>query len=141
MTNNNIVISWESVAVPRTTVVFFQEDDGTAPVVVWLAELRRVEPRSFAKCVVRLERLRELGHELRRPEVETLRDGIHELRPRLGHVTYRILYSMHGRVVAVLLHALVKEDVVPEADIDLAAARKNAFSRDPAGHTFRGPMP
>lgn len=40
-----------------------------------------------------------------------------------------------------LLHALVKEDVVPEADMDLAVVRKNAFSRDPENHTFRGPMP
>lgn len=126
---------------PPTTVVFFQDDDGTAPVAWWLADLRRVEPRAFAKCVVRLERLRQLGHELRRPEADTLRDGIHELRARLGHVNYRILYSIHERVVAVLLHALVKKDVVPEADIDLAVVRKNAFSRDPEGHTFRGPMP
>ena len=72
---------------PRTTVVFFQDDDGTAPVALWLAELRRVEPRAFAKCVVRLERLRELGHELRRPEADTLRDGIHELRARPGTST------------------------------------------------------
>lgn len=126
---------------PRTTVVFFRDDDGTAPVAMWLAELRRVEPRAFAKCVVRLERLRELGHELRRPEADTLRDSVHELRVRLGHVNYRILYSIHGRVVAVLLHALVKEDVVPEVDIDLAVVRKNAFARDPEGHTFHGPMP
>lgn len=82
-----------------------------------------------------------MGHELRRPESDTLRDGTHELRARLGHVNYRILYFIHGRVVAVLLHALVKEDVVPDADIDLAVARKNRFSRDPAKHTFRGPMP
>ena len=41
----------------------------------------------------------------------------------------------------VLLHALVKEDVVPEADIDLAVVRKNAYARDPEGHTFHGPMP
>lgn len=78
---------------------------------------------------------------MRRPEADTLRDGIHELRARLGHVNHRILYSIHGRAVAVLLHALVKEEVVPEVDIDLAIVRKTAFSRDPEGHTFRGPMP
>jgi len=60
--------------------VFFQDDDGTAPVAMWLAELRRVEPRAFAKCVIRLERLGEMGHELRRPEADILRDGIHGLR-------------------------------------------------------------
>ena len=42
-------------------MVFFQEDGGTAPVAMWLAELRRTEPRAFAKCVVRLERLRSWG--------------------------------------------------------------------------------
>lgn len=126
---------------PPTTVVFFQDDDGTAPVAGWLAELRRTQPRAFAKCVVRLERLRELGHELRRPEADTLRDGIHELRVRLGHVNYRILYSIHESVVAVLLKGLTKEDAVPDAAIDLAVVRKKAFARDPAGHTFRGPLP
>lgn len=108
---------------PRTTVVFFQDDDGTAPVVEWLVELRRTQPRAFAKCVVRIERLCELGHELRRLETDTLRDGIHELRARLGRVNYRILYSIHGRVVAVLLHALTKDDMVPDQDIDLAVKR------------------
>lgn len=125
---------------PATSVVFFLDDDGTAPVAVWLAELRRANPRAFAKCLVRLERLREVGYELRRPEADTLRDGIHELRARLGQINYRILYSIHERVIAVLVHALVKEGVVPEADIDLAVLRKNRFSEDPEGHTFRGPL-
>ena len=107
----------------------------------WLVRLRRAQPRAFAKCVVRIERLRDQGHELRRPEADTLRDGIHELRARLGRVNYRILYSIHGRVVAVLLHALTKEDVVPDQDIDLAVKRKDAFARDPDAHTFRGPLP
>lgn len=121
---------------PRTTVVFYRELDGTAPVMEWLARLRRAEPRAFAKCVVRLERLAELGHELRRPEADTLRDGIHELRARLGHVNYRLLYSFHGRTVAVLLHALTKEDAVPDRDIDLAVTRKRAFDADREAHTF-----
>lgn len=124
---------------PRTTVVFYREADGTAPVAEWLAQLRRTTPRAFAKCVVRLERLAELGHEPRRPEADTLRDGIHELRARLGHVNYRLLYTFHGRVVAVLLHALTKEDAVPDRDIDLAVTRKRAFDADPKAHTFVPP--
>ena len=126
---------------PPTSVVFFQDDDGAAPVAIWLARLRRTQPRAFAKCVVRLERLREWGHELRRPEADTLRDGIRELRIRFGRVNYRILYSIHGGVVAVLLHALTKEDVVPDRDINVAVARQDAFTRDPGAHTFRGPLP
>lgn len=121
---------------PKTTIVFYKEVDGTAPVMEWLERLRRTTPRAFAKCVVRLERLAELGHELRRPEADTLRDGIHELRAKLGHVNYRLLYSFHVRVVAVLLHALTKEDALPDRDIDLALARKRTYDQDPAAHTF-----
>ncbi|MBI4503486.1 MAG: type II toxin-antitoxin system RelE/ParE family toxin, partial [Gemmatimonadetes bacterium] len=65
--------------------------------------MRHTNPRAFAKCLVRLERLRDLGYELGRPEADTLRDGIHELRVRLGRVNYRMLYCIHGRIVAVLL--------------------------------------
>jgi len=32
------------------------------------------------KCVVKIERLRELGHELRRPEADLLQNGICELQ-------------------------------------------------------------
>lgn len=121
---------------PPTTAVFYRADDGTAPVVSWLRALRRANPRAFAKCVAKLERLRVLGHELRRPEADTLRDGIHELRVRWGRVNYRLLYSIHDRMVAVLLHALTKTDTVPDAAIDLALARKKNFDRDPAGYTY-----
>jgi hypothetical protein len=55
---------------------------------------------------------------------------------RLRYVNYRVLYSFHGRVVAVLLHALTKEEAVPDGDIDLAVARKRAFDADPEAHTF-----
>jgi phage-related protein len=85
---------------------------------------------------VRIERLRELGHELRRPEADLLRDGIHELRVRLQHVNYRILYFFHGNVAAVISHGIIKEDAVPRAEIDLAIQRKNRFERDPERHTY-----
>jgi phage-related protein len=61
-------------------------------------------------------------------------DGIHELRARRGHVHYRILYFFHGRNVAVLCHALTKEDEVPEADIERARRRKQTFATNPAAH-------
>lgn len=37
--------------------------------------------------------------------------------------------------------AMVKEDVVPETEIDLAVQQKDAFSRDPERHPFRSPLP
>jgi hypothetical protein len=69
---------------PRTQLVFFRDDDGTVPVRDWLLKLQRRQRRAFAKCVVRIRRLAELGYELRRPEGDLLRDGIYELRARDG---------------------------------------------------------
>lgn len=120
---------------PKTQVVFFRELDGSVPVLDWLSELRRTNEKAFAKCMVRVERLEEAGHELRRPEADILRDGIYELRAKQGTVQYRVLYFFHGRNVAVLAHALTKEDKVPAADIDRAVKRKKLFENNPKAHT------
>jgi phage-related protein len=66
---------------PKTTVVFYQDGPNTVPVLDWLNSL---PTKALDKCRVRIERLRDLGHELRRPEADFLRDGIYELRIRLG---------------------------------------------------------
>ena len=78
---------------PRTEVVFFRDDDGTVPVLDWLGGLSL---KARLKCLVRIERLRELGYDLRRPEADFLRDGVYELRISLNHVQDRILYSFHA---------------------------------------------
>ena len=73
---------------PRTEVVFYRDDDGTVPVLDWLGGLSL---KARLKCLVRIERLSELGYDLRRPEADLLRDGVYELRVSLNHVQYRIL--------------------------------------------------
>src|SRR4029077_12454001 len=106
---------------PQTHVVFYREDDGAVPVLEWLDELPR---DALIKCRVKLERLRELGDELRRPEADFLRDGIYELRVRLQRVNYRMLYFFHGNAAAVVSHGIVKEQELPAKEIDLAVKRK-----------------
>ncbi len=118
---------------PKTEVVYFAEDDGTAPVLDWLD---RQETKVQDKCLVRIERLGELGHELRRPEADYLRDGIYELRVRYRSVNYRMLYFF-GEGTAVVSHGLTKEDVVPDRDIALAVRRKAKFENDPEEHTYK----
>ncbi|HZM01201.1 MAG TPA: type II toxin-antitoxin system RelE/ParE family toxin [Planctomycetota bacterium] len=119
---------------PRTRILLFREANGRLPVREWLAELGRRDPKAAAKCVDRVERLAAMGFELRRPEADLLRDGIFELRIRRGHVNLRILYFFHGKDVAVLAHALTKEEVVPEADIRLAWVRRRLVEEDPRRH-------
>jgi hypothetical protein len=149
---------------PSTEVVFYRDDDGTIPVLDWLGGLSL---KARLKCLVRIERLRELGYDLRRPEADLLRDGVYELRVSLNHVQYRILYSFHTesgsdrleglktvkrgsvkhrpkdsvqpvvrRTVAVLAHGLVKEDKVPDEEIERALARMRKFAAAPERHTF-----
>ena len=116
---------------PKTRVVLYCEEDGSCPFLEWLDEL---PVKVKAKCLLRVERLRELGHELRRPEADLLRDGIYELRAGLPGVHYRILYFFHGTVAAVVAHGIVKERAVPPKEIDHAIERKKRFEANPAKH-------
>jgi|SRR5687768_426558 phage-related protein len=117
---------------PRTRVVFYRELDGSVPLLEWLDSLPE---RVRRRCIVRIERLRELGHELRRPEADLLRDNIYELRVGVSGTNYRMLYFFHGNVAAVVSHGLEKERVVPPAEIDLAIERRRRFIAAPASHT------
>jgi phage-related protein len=120
--------------VPPRRLVLYQHPDGHVPFLDWL---RQLVPKARAKCRVRLERLAELGHELRRPEGDYLRDGIYELRARHGGMNYRMLYFFHGQDVAVLSHGLSKQKAkVPPRDIDLASARRKSFGAEPDVHTY-----
>lgn len=121
---------------PQTQLLFYCEVDGKVPVRDWLLELRDKNRKAFANCVARIERLAELGHELRRPEADILSDGIYELRAKQGKVNYRILYFYHGKNIAILTHALTKEDKIPKNDLTRALQRKAAFEADPEQHTF-----
>lgn len=126
---------------PKTELLFYQDDDGISPVIEWLKSLRKMDTVAYTKCIAVIERLGEVGFELRRPTADILRDGIRELRAKKGHVNYRILYFFHGKNVAILAHALTKEDVVPAADIERAIRRKAAFEAAPARHTHKEQAP
>ena len=102
------------------------------PILDWLDSL---QSKALDKCTVRIERLAEMGHELRRPEADFLRDGIYELRVGLQHMNYRMLYFFYGRTAAVVSHGLVKEAAVPAKEIEKAIERKRRFEKNPQAHT------
>jgi putative component of toxin-antitoxin plasmid stabilization module len=83
---------------PSTRVIFFQDEAGHAPVVAWLQHLQKENAKAWANCRARIVLLSQFGHELRRPAVDFLRDGIYELRAKQGHVQYRILYFFHAEM-------------------------------------------
>ena len=132
---------------PRTEVLFYQDDAGTVPVDQWLGDLPK---KVQAKCEAYLGQLEDFGHELRRPVADFLRDGIYELRPSYQGVRYRMLYffpRLHNakrtvekkpaQRVVVISHGLVKEGAVPDVEIDRAIQRKMLFEADPKTHTFK----
>ena len=118
---------------PRTKVVLYQEQEGSCPFLEWFDGL---SAKVQDKCFLRLERLREEGHELRRPEADLLRDGIYELRVSLQGVHHRILYFFHGTLAAVVSHGLIKERVVAPKEIDRAIERKKRYEVNPQRHTY-----
>ena len=111
-----------------TKVILFKEDDGKTPLLDFLD---KVPEKALLKCLNRIERLKELGHMLRRPEADFLRDGIYELRVRHLNVNYRLLYFFHGQAIAILSHGLTKEAEVPPKEIDKAIERMNRFKTNP----------
>jgi phage-related protein len=119
----------------QTEVFFFREPkDESVPLLEWLDQL---PTKVKAKCTERIDRLGELGHELRRPEADFLRDGIHELRASCQGVHYRILYFFAGKAVVVLSHGLTKEREVRPREIDQAVEHKRMVEADFEKFTFK----
>ena len=121
------------MVLPKTELVLYRDRRGGVPLLAWLELL---PGRAKAKCRVRIERLAELGHELRRPEADYLRGGIHELRVQHMGVNLRMLYFFHGPAVAVLCQGFTKrQGAVPSQEIVIALRMKAAFESDPRTHT------
>jgi hypothetical protein len=119
---------------PATMVYIYAEENGECPVLDWLSELRRTNTRAVDACIARVRLLAMMGHQLRRPHADMLRDGIYELRARVGRVNYRLLYFFHGKDVAVLAHGLTKEREVPAVEIERAIERRARYEQAPARH-------
>jgi phage-related protein len=122
---------------PETQVVFYQETDGEVPVLEWLTQLVKQNRKGYANCVARIQQLAANGYELRRPAADYLTDGIYELRAKHIRVQYRILYFFSGQNVAILAHAITKEEeAVPAIDLERARRRKRLFEENPEAHTY-----
>ena len=116
-----------------TDVLFYQEDDGSVPVLDWLHTLHE---RAWRKSFAVIQLLKQSGHELRRPHADMLRDGVYELRTRVGNVNYRILYGFVGKDVALLAAGLTKEKKVPSKEIERAIVRIEKYKANPEAHSF-----
>jgi phage-related protein len=94
---------------PENSIRFFREEDGKVSFLEWLAALEQREQRAFEKCLYMLDLLRQFGRELRRPHADLLREGVYELRTRVGRVNYRVLYGFVGKDLVLVSHGIKKE--------------------------------
>ena len=118
---------------PSTELFIYREADGTVPFLEWFEGQGQ---RSKDKCFAKLKRLEDEGVDLRRPVADYVGDGIYELRVRIGHVNYRILYFFGGAGVVVLSHGFAKKDRIPPIEIKRAVKRKRLYERNPVEHSF-----
>jgi phage-related protein len=110
-------------------------DQGVSPFLEWFA---RLPEKAQDKCLVRIERLKELGYELRRPEADYLDEDIYELRVKCQAINYRVLYFFAGKQLVVVSHGLSKQEAqVPKREMQAAIDRRERFLADPERHTYR----
>ena len=123
---------------PTTKIVVYQEREQLVPLLDWFDNSKIHNALSRRKCLLAIERLRVMGHELRRPEADYLEDGIYELRVSCQHQNFRILYGFVGKNAVLLTHGIVKERRVPPQEINLALIRMRQYEHNPMEHTYQG---
>ena len=122
------------IEMPRTELIFYKENENSVPLLKWMGSLSL---KVQNKWTARLELLGQFGFDLRRPHCDILRNGIYELRLKIGTINSRVLYTFVGRNVVLLSHGLSKEGKVPEIEIDKAIINRNKYLANPAIHTLR----
>ena len=109
------------------TVEFYQEEDGSAPVEQFLAQLPLAQ-RAKALAIVRL--LEESGPALPFPYSSQVRGKMRELRTQQGKHKIRILYFADKRRWFVLLHEIIKRsDQLNAREIETAERRMAEHNR------------
>lgn len=124
---------------PITAIRIDGDEAKEGPFLRWLGALPKRDPRARAQCDSRILDLERPGSEPHRPHADYLRDGIRELRMRVGRVQYRMLYSLLGRDVAVLTHGIVKERDAPDQEFELAIRRLDRPRANPKLHPLEFP--
>jgi|SRR5882724_12446898 len=104
-------------------VVFFKTDAGNEPAREWLKSLPKAERHSIGEDLLTVQFAWPIG----KPLVDSLGDGIWEVRSRLANRIARILF-MVAKGEIVVLHAFIKKQQrTPAQDLDLAKKRKRIY--------------
>lgn len=106
-------------------VIFYEQDDGTCPVRIFLDAL---DLKMRAKMVRTIALLQTNGYELREPYSKALNDGIFELRAKQGSDITRVLYFfVVGRKIVLTNGFIKKSQKTPPSEIALAKSYRTEY--------------
>lgn len=107
-------------------VILYEDEKGISPVGEYIKKLTEKQQN---KILAYIDRLVDLGFNLKRPTADSLGEGsgLYELRPD----RHRILYFFHKRTQIILLHAFLKRtEAIPQKEITIALKRKLDFLKE-----------
>ena len=103
----------------------YYENGDEIPVKEFLDSL---DVKMRAKFLMEIKLLEEKGNQLREPYSKPLRDGIFELRAKVGTDISRVLYFFYYEGRIVLTHGFVKKTKkTPPSEIEYAKKCRKAF--------------
>lgn len=109
----------------KKKVIYYENINGERPVEEFINNL---DVKIKAKLLARIQYFEEHWHELRRPYVDLVEDGIYELRVQFAKNKIRVIYTYMFKDYIVLLHSFVKTSAeIPEKDKLLAKKRMHDF--------------
>jgi phage-related protein len=105
-------------------VVFYKNDNtGNEPVRDWLKSLSKEDRKTIGADILTVQYAWPIG----KPLVDSLDDGIWEVRSRLDNRIARTLFAVVDQEI-VLLHGFIKKtQKTPEDELDLAKKRKRQY--------------
>lgn len=100
---------------------FFKSDSGNEPVRDWLLTLTKADRKAIGDDILKVQYCWPIG----RPLVGSLKNGLWEVRTRLGDRAARVIFCLNGAQM-ILLHGFIKKtQKIPTAELALAAKRYN----------------
>ncbi len=110
-------------------VIFYRSASGNEPVRDWLKDLPADERRTIGEDIKTVQYRWPLGM----PLVDSLGDGLWEVRTRLPTRIARTLFIVHQEEI-LLLHSFIKKTQrTPSEDRALALKRKHAYIQNSQG--------
>ena len=109
----------------RLPIVFYRTSAGTEPVRDWLKGLPVDERKQIGADILAVQ----YGWPLGLPLVDSLGEGLWEVRSRLASRIARTIFFVHHETI-ILLHDFIKKTrTTPDQELDLARKRKSNYEQ------------